>query len=169
MIQIRCWECDIYFFICRSCYRGHRYCGEACQVKGYRKRHREAQRRYRKKMGKKNLNQVEKTRRYLKWLENEKLVRAGVGNVDMDTGVGDKAKTDVVEDFVNASLNIQSLIREDKVSKSKRAVGAEGHCVFCGYKGIIVEKFSSRGYGSRQNDMEYLNAETRIGCVGQFI
>jgi hypothetical protein len=118
-------------------------------------------------MGKKILNQVEKMRRYRKWLENEKLVRVGVVGVDM--GVGDKAKTDVVEDFVNASLNIQSLIRDDKVSKSKRAVGAKGHCVFCGYKGIIVEKFSRRGYGSKENDMEYLNAETRIGCVGQFI
>jgi hypothetical protein len=117
-------------------------------------------------MGEKILNQVEKMRRYLKWLENEKLV--GV-DVDVGVGVGDKAKTDVVEDFVNASLNIQSLIRDDKVSKSKRAMGVEGHCVFCGYKGIIVEKFSKRGYGSRKNDMEYLNAETRIGCVGQFI
>ena len=112
-------------------------------------------------------------RRYRKWVENENLVRVGVVNMgvdmDMDMGVGDKAKTDVVEDFLNASLNIQSLIRDDKVSKSKRAVRAKGHCVFCGYKGIIVEKFSKRGYGSRENDMEYLNAETRIGCVGQFI
>jgi hypothetical protein len=107
----------------------------------------------------------------------------GVVGVDMDmdtdmgAGDGDKTETDVAEDFVNASvsLNIQSLkspIKDEKVLKGKKAVGAEGHCVFCGSKGIIVEKFSRRGYGSRENNMEYfVNAETRIGGdgVGQFI
>lgn len=93
-------------------------------------------------------------RRYNKWVKNERLARArgGVGNVDrdIDTAPADKAKKDVVEHFVNAFLDIQSLIRDGKVSKGKRAVGTEGRCVFCGCKGIIVEKFPRRGYGSRK-------------------
>lgn len=146
--------------MCRSCYRNNRYCCEICQTKGNRKRHQEAQERYRNKIGREVLNEIERGRRYNKWLENQILARlararGSVGNVDgdidIDQGIADEAKTDVVELFLNASLDIRSLIRDGKVSKAKRAMGTKGRCVFCGCKGLIVEKFPRRGYGSRRS------------------
>ena len=111
---------------------------------GYRKRHREAQRRYRNRKGRKMLNKAESMRRYLKWVENEK--NGGGKSED------EKAKTDVGEDFIKPSLNIQSFERNYSVSiKSNRVrregeVGTKGYCIFCGSEGVIVEKFSPRGY-----------------------
>jgi len=53
LIQIRCRQCGVYFCICRRCRKA--YCDDDCKVKGYRKRHREAQKRYKAtEKGKKN-------------------------------------------------------------------------------------------------------------------
>lgn len=45
-LQIVCKECQALFFICRSCYRGHCYCGDACRRKARRRQLREAKRRH---------------------------------------------------------------------------------------------------------------------------
>lgn len=44
--EISCRCCGAYFRICRSCYRGHRYCSMGCRQQGRRQIHRLAQRRY---------------------------------------------------------------------------------------------------------------------------
>jgi hypothetical protein len=46
--QRRCvWAgCGAIFYICRSCDRGHRYCGDVCRQKSRRQQRREANRRY---------------------------------------------------------------------------------------------------------------------------
>jgi hypothetical protein len=99
------------------------------------------------------LNKAESMRRYLKWVENEK--NGGSKSEDekaVNVDVNEKAKTDVGEDFIKPSLNIQSFERNDSVSikinrvRRKGEVGTKGYCIFCGSEGVIVEKFSPRGY-----------------------
>ena len=46
-LQIFCGCCGRIFGICRDCYRGHRYCSDACRIAGYHQSHREAQSSYR--------------------------------------------------------------------------------------------------------------------------
>lgn len=45
--EIKCRWCDIFFCICQSCWRGQVYCSDECRIYGRRKAHREAQKRYR--------------------------------------------------------------------------------------------------------------------------
>jgi hypothetical protein len=45
-LQITCKECRALFFICRSCYRGHCYCGDTCRDNARRRQLQEANRRY---------------------------------------------------------------------------------------------------------------------------
>lgn len=45
-LQIICKECRELFFICRPCYRGHCYCGDACRHKARRRQLQEANQRY---------------------------------------------------------------------------------------------------------------------------
>ena len=47
LISITCRWCDFSFFLCRSCWRGHAYCCDACRTAGKLQNRREAQRRYR--------------------------------------------------------------------------------------------------------------------------
>ena len=55
LILIACRFCHLTFYVCRSCFRGHAYCGDFCRIEGKRQKHREAQRRYRRTLkGKKN-------------------------------------------------------------------------------------------------------------------
>ena len=39
--------CGLVFYICSSCYRGHRYCGDRCRKKARREQRRRANQRYR--------------------------------------------------------------------------------------------------------------------------
>ena len=45
-LQILCKECRALFWMCRSCYRGHCYCSDACRGKARRRQMREANRRH---------------------------------------------------------------------------------------------------------------------------
>ena len=45
-VHIFCGHCAHSFLICRSCYRGHRYCSEPCRESGYRARRRAARQRH---------------------------------------------------------------------------------------------------------------------------
>ena len=46
--QLTCrWpDCGLVFYICNSCYRGHRYCGDICRKKARREQRRRANQRY---------------------------------------------------------------------------------------------------------------------------
>ena len=59
-----CACCGSLFDTCKKCYRGQVYCSVTCRIAGYRERHREAQRKYRKtKKGKKQHKDAEGRRR----------------------------------------------------------------------------------------------------------
>jgi hypothetical protein len=144
LIQIRCRECGTIFYICRRCYRWHKYCSLTCRINGYEKRRQEARKRYRAKEEKKRMRlEAEKMRRYRKSLKNEK------GTDDQSKAeekVDDRAKTDGGENSIKSSLDTQGFIIKEKVSvkskQVKRVVGEKGYCSFCGSEGVIVEKFS---------------------------
>lgn len=136
LIQIRCRECGVHFRICRRCYRGQVYCCEECRVKGYRRNHRESQKRYRsKEKGKRQHRQAEKRRR-LRRCERDrrnnhkqrKLIATGK------------------DDLKKAKKDILAVFRFQKLVKIKK-VGEKAHCHFCGRRGVILQKFPRRGYG----------------------
>ncbi len=47
LLQIFCSCCGSVFYICKACYRGHKYCGNDCRKAGYLHAHRKAQETYR--------------------------------------------------------------------------------------------------------------------------
>ena len=47
-IELECRECGIHFLVCRTCWRGQRYCSEFCIKNSRLKSHRKDQRRYAK-------------------------------------------------------------------------------------------------------------------------
>lgn len=125
--QICCKECGFWFSICRSCYRGHRYCSNKCKKIGYRKRRIEAQRRYRKsKKGKTKRKQLAKAHRYRKW-ENKHFK---------------KNKRKKAYNLLKKTTDKTIFIVTKKLNKYKLSLNSETACHFCGTKGIIVEQFT---------------------------
>ncbi len=47
-IYIACKECSLIFLICRSCWRGQKYCSFDCKARGYKKVRSKAQKKYSK-------------------------------------------------------------------------------------------------------------------------
>jgi hypothetical protein len=47
LIELVCNHCNVEFYICRKCYRGHVYCSSRCRSQVQLKAHRKAQSRYR--------------------------------------------------------------------------------------------------------------------------
>ena len=56
-------DCGATFYICNSCYRGHRYCGKPCRKKARREQRRRANRRYRQSL-EARLDQRDRQREY---------------------------------------------------------------------------------------------------------
>jgi hypothetical protein len=84
LIQIKCRTCLLIFYLCRSCYRGHAYCGEPCRKIAKRNAHRIAQSKYRtSEKGRKANRNAERKRRIKK---NEKSV-ADRGSISSSTCV----------------------------------------------------------------------------------
>jgi hypothetical protein len=69
-LQIFCGCCGRIFGVCRDCYRGHKYCSDACRTAGYHQRRLKAQRNYRQTgKGKQQHSESEKRRRERKKTE----------------------------------------------------------------------------------------------------
>ena len=47
LIELECKHCNVRFYICRKCYRGHVYCSSRCRREAQLKAHRKAQSQYR--------------------------------------------------------------------------------------------------------------------------
>ena len=132
--EVRCGWCNILFYICRSCWRGQAYCCDECRIAGRRKRHREAQRRYRQSLkGKKAHREAENRRRHGLSKKNQK---------KMD----DATSTLLSKGCKVASSGAQSIICVLDFAV-KVGLSRIGRCHFCGCWGVIVEKFPRRGYG----------------------
>ena len=69
-LQIFCGCCGRIFGVCRDCYRGHKYCSDACRTAGYYQNRRKAQSNYRQTgKGKEQHSESEKRRRERKKTE----------------------------------------------------------------------------------------------------
>lgn len=186
LLLIRCRHCGEYFFICRRCYRGHIYCSVACRKKGYRKRHREAQKRYRDKDEKKKLrSEAEQKRRYQKWSEafqqsKNQRNKANEGGIAKILSSSHRIARYQRESFFTSGAQVSHggkklfLIsadpgwgngkrgetkgeEEDNRAKNEgiAPVGTVNKCAFCGCEGVIVDKFSRRGYGKGNKHREW--------------
>lgn len=45
-MELKCGNCMSHFVICRSCYRGHRYCSPECRDRGYAEAKKRARKKY---------------------------------------------------------------------------------------------------------------------------
>ena len=128
--EIQCPWCGKLFCICRSCWRGQRYCSDACRQAARRKAHRQAQQRYRRtEKGKGAHRAAEKRRR-----------------------VGLSRKPQEILDDAGSTPRVGGrTLRYAEVSEPSAWNTAEGlrigRCHLCGRLGVIVERFPRRGYG----------------------
>jgi hypothetical protein len=131
LIQICCRQCGLYFSVCRKCYRGQAYCSDSCRNKGYRRLHKDAQKRYReKKMGKQKHREAERRRRWKIWEKNQKKENCL------------KNRTDTGKSLMQST----PLFVKEVTLKKKKRVGEKAYCYFCRQGGIIVKEFPRRGY-----------------------
>ena len=120
LVEVCCRWCGKRFYVCRRCWRGQVYCGEACRHLGRGKVHREAQRRYRQTLrGKKAHRQGENRRRHGWSKKNEK-------KMDDPTSKG-------------LSVRVIRLLEDGRTGfdRSRR-------CHFCGCRGRVVDRFPRR-------------------------
>ena len=119
-LQIFCGCCGRIFGVCRDCYRGHKYCSDACRIAGYYQSHREAQSNYRQTgKGRKQHSESEKRRRKRKKTE---LKRIRV--------IGSLKKA-----CMCFSMTIKSLFKNYDPERGK------GNCLNCG-KGFLISSNS---------------------------
>ena len=133
LVEVCCRRCGLRFYVCRRCWRGQAYCGEACRILGRRRVHREAQRRYRQTAkGKKAHRQGENRRRH-GW--SKKIAK----KMDDPSSRG-------------LSLGFIKLLRGVLVLRVPDGTGFDPkrRCHFCGRKGRVVDRFPRRG-GSRSS------------------
>jgi hypothetical protein len=133
LLEVQCKWCGMVFHVCRSCWRGQAYCGDACRISGKRHAHREAQRRYRRSAkGKKAHREAE--RRWRKGLskKNKKI---------MD----DRGSSPLHESIKLSSCSDRTPGSTDEIGPG--GLNSIGECHFCHSMGKIVARFPRRGYG----------------------
>jgi len=130
--EIQCPWCGKLFCICRSCWRGQRYCSDACRQAARRKAHRQAQQRYRRTERGKNAHRAAEKRRW----------------------VGLSRKTQQILDDAGSTPPVgRRTLRCAGLSQPGTWGTLEGvrigRCHWCGCWGVIVDRFPRRGYGGR--------------------
>ena len=124
LLKILCGCCRMIFHMCRSCYRGQVYCSEECRDSGYRRNHREAQRKYRStEKGRQSHCDAERRRR-------------------MNASENSSFKVVLYGTCACLAEMVLSIFEEDMTGEEKPA-----HCKICGIAGIVVNAFPQRGYG----------------------
>ena len=126
LIHVSCRWCNIGFCVCRCCWRGQAYCGDACRNAGRRAPQSKAQQRYRQtEKGKKSHRLSENRRRHRK--------------TDPPSKNMDDATTRTPFDWAMLA------------SRKENGVGfcpdRQDRCQFCNRIGEIVSHFPRRGYG----------------------
>jgi hypothetical protein len=139
LISIICNFCNKNFNICRSCFRGHAYCGDQCRTCARRKSHRESQKIYRStEKGKKNHRESERERRKKQKIKKiQKTVDDATSTVSPAIVYYQSIKQTTPPEFVNIPFS--------------PSPATMGKCDFCGVWGKIVTKFPPRGYGGQNS------------------
>ncbi len=123
---IRCRWCKFLFYICRCCWRGQAYCCKKCRIAGKRKKHREAEKRYRQtEKGKKRHREAENRRRHGHSKKKQK-------NMDDATSIPERPWV---------------MKRISRIKSWTWRINMGPCCRFCGIQGRIVAVFPRRGYG----------------------
>lgn len=124
--KIQCRWCDVIFCICRQCWRGQAYCCDQCRLAAKRKKHCEAQRKYRRtKKGKKSHRLDENRRRHGQNQNKQK-------NMD---------------DAASPPPRRWAMRLLTRLKKRTWQLPLGSICHFCGAGGQIVDAFPRRGYG----------------------
>lgn len=139
--EIVCRWCGIHFYLCRSCWRGRRYCSDECREAAKHKSHEESQRKYR---------QTEKGRKNHR--EREKLRRMGLS----------KKSEAIVDDTSNRRQyrrrNIEYGDLEDSIREDAQRLGYQVcRCHVCGCWGVVVQRFAHRVGGRRSVKWKWQN------------
>ena len=120
LLLIHCRWCGLTFYVCRSCWRGQAYCSDECRIAGYKKHHREAQRKYRQSQkGKKVHREAENRRRQGLSQKIQK---------NMDDGSSTVGPGWCMKDVRGLKTSVFS-------------VEAVPRCRFCGSHGVLVNQF----------------------------
>ena len=126
LLLIHCRWCGLSFYICQRCWRGQAYCSDECRTAGYKKCHREAQRKYRQtQKGKKVHREAENRRRH---------------------GLSQK-KTKNMDDGSSTVVPAWCIRRVKVIKTSVFPIEDTPRCRFCGSYGLLVNQFPRRGYG----------------------
>jgi hypothetical protein len=129
-------------------------------VKGYRKCHREAQKRYREKeKGKQKRRELEKNRRWRVYreLENTKSVENKKKGYEVEDCYGNgngNGNGNIQSQSLYTQVQVRSYIsniNNDKISAKRKKLGEKVSCHLCGCEGIIVEKFHRHGYYTKSS------------------
>ena len=119
LLQIQCKHCRQYFLLCRSCFRGQKYCCLRCRFIAQREARRRAQQRYR---------QTEKGRKAHREAERRRRIKIS-------------RNTQKTVDDVSSPPSTSRVILFSRPFKSI------GLCHNCGMAGVIVTDFPRRAYG----------------------
>ncbi len=118
--EIECRYCGQSFFLCQSCWRMQTYCSDICRTIGYRQKKRQRQRKYRKTpKGRRTHSNNENKRRNIQRKKNIKKKGDGTSNP-----------------------------YEHALSSHPNNSFKTSCCHFCGEKGVLVDQFPRRRYGS---------------------
>jgi hypothetical protein len=119
-LKIFCACCGRIFGVCRDCYRGHKYCSDACRIAGYHQSRLKAQNNYRQTgKGKKQHSESEKRRRKRKKTELKRIRVIGA----------------IKKACMCFSMTIKSLFKNYDPERGK------GNCLICG-KGFLISSNS---------------------------
>ncbi len=77
--RLKCASCKSFFYICATCYRGHKFCNAACRSSFQSKLKRERSNRYEEKKESKQLHAA-RQKRYRKNLQSKKKVTDATSN-----------------------------------------------------------------------------------------
>ena len=130
LIIIYCGWCEMFFFVCRSCWRGQAYCCSECRLLAKRMQRRRAQRKYRS---------TEKGRRTRREAERRRRLRRNGDGVDGPGAVSEKIPLWLAAAF---------LLLKNAAGKNRGRGEKAARCLFRGARGPIVEAFPARGYGT---------------------
>lgn len=133
LLKICCSWCQCFFYMCRSCWRGHVYCCDRCRLYGKRKQKSRAQRIYRRtKKGILNHRAAENRRRE-RLRKKKPLPR--------------RKLDDAASTVLPAWCNVFLVCMLNRIFQMFVPV----FCHFCGQPGQVVEAFARRGYGNGKN------------------
>lgn len=156
IIVVQCRECDTSFGICRKCWRGQSYCRVACRESMQKRKHCQAQYRYRQtEKGKEAHREYER--------KNRRIQRPDKSQVKVDPKpsrerpepsrtVKKCSQPHLEKTMADASSSGRDDVHKvvgsivTRVKKAGKRPEKWTTCLFCGQRGVVVARFQRRGY-----------------------